>query len=392
MSQMQGQGGQQQQSAPMQQRQATGARPPGSLWERAKSGLGRIGENLFPIDQAYGMSPAEQQTARRNALLQMGLGMVAASNNGAGFGEAAAFGLGKAQNNLTGALQRGYENARENRQEQRQKEQDERAMAQQEVMNNRWASEMNYRQEQDRIQNEMTQKRYDAAIAQDERGESWARLKYEQDQNQFEQVMRLREQADKRQADLLGAGAVPSGYRRTADGNLEPVKGGPADPSNKTGNYQEAERTAAFLGTRVADGLRTLKTISTDAQTPGLGEKALQYVGWDTAANIVRSEDRQKASAAQRDILDAGLTLATGAAYTKEQIEAMRESYFPQIGDTDAVKADKAQRLQMLLDAAKVKAGRAATQIDNALGKQQQQIPSWGADIQSLLDMYDPQK
>jgi hypothetical protein len=391
MSKMQSQGGgqQQQQSASIQQgRQPNGARPTGT-WDKIKAGLGRVGENMFPIDQAYGASPAEQQAMRKNALLQMGLGMMAASSNGAGFGEAAAFGLGKAQNNLTGALQRGYENARENRQEQRQKEQDERQLKRDEVSDNRWASEMGYRQEQDRIQNEQQQRAYDRAIGNDERSESWARLKYEQDDNQFDRSIKLREQEQKRQEALLGAGAVPSGYRRAKDGNLEPIKGGPADPQNKTGNFQEAERTAAFLGTRLADALGTLKTISTDDQTPGLAEKGLQAMGADTAANWVRGEDRQKANAAQRDALDAALTLATGAAYTKEQIDAMRESYFPQIGDTDAVKTDKSKRLDMLIEAAKVKAGRAADQIDKVLGKGQQ-APAWGSDIQSLLDQYDP--
>lgn len=376
-------GGQQQQGGGMPPQGASPGRKP-TMMEKVRSGLGRVGESMFPIDQAYGMSPAQQQAARKSALLQMGLGMMAASGGGAGFGEAAAFGLGKAQNNLTGALQRGYENARETRQEQRQKERDE-------TSDSRWATEMDYRQEQDRIQNEQQQHAYDRAIGNDQRSESWARLKYEQDQGQFDQAMRLREQTAAREAALMGAGAVPSGYRRTKDGNLEPVKGGPADPQNKTGNYQEAERTAAFLGTRVADGLRTLQSISTEDQTPGLAEKGLLAMGQDTLANGVRGEARQRANAAQRDVLDAGLTLATGAAYTKEQIEAMRESYFPQIGDTDAVKTDKAQRLQMLLDAARVKAGRAGEQIDKVLGKSQQ-VPAWGADIQSLLDMYDPPK
>lgn len=126
MSQMQGQGGgQQQQAAPIQQPgQPNGARPTGT-WDKVKAGLGRIGENMFPIDQAYGATPAQQQEMRRNALLQMGLGMMSASNQGAGFGEAAAFGLGNAQKSLTGALQRGYETARQNRQDQRQETREE---------------------------------------------------------------------------------------------------------------------------------------------------------------------------------------------------------------------------------------------------------------------------
>lgn len=93
--------------------------------DRLQSGLGRIGENLFPIDQAYGMTPEQQKKARQAAIMQMGLGMMAASNNGARFGEAASFGLGQAQHSLTGALQQGYENARQARLDQRRDQLDQ---------------------------------------------------------------------------------------------------------------------------------------------------------------------------------------------------------------------------------------------------------------------------
>jgi hypothetical protein len=86
--------------------------------------LERLGTTLFPIDQAYGMNPAETTAARRAAITRLGLGMMAASNNGARFGEAASYGLGQADNSLNGALQRGYENARQTRIEQRQQTND----------------------------------------------------------------------------------------------------------------------------------------------------------------------------------------------------------------------------------------------------------------------------
>jgi len=73
----------------------------------------------------------------------------------------------------------------------------------------------------------------------------------------------------------------------------------------------------------------------------------------DTAANIATPENRQKVEAAQLDILDAALTLGTGAAYTKEQLEGYRKSYFPQLGDKPETIRDKQDRLNNILEAAK---------------------------------------
>lgn len=130
---------------------------------------------------------------------------------------------------------------------------------------------------------------------------------------------------------------------------------------------QESERTAAFLATRVAGGLATLNGLSSGAKRPGIAQEAVRGIFGDTAANLITGTDRQRAEAAQVDILDAALTLGTGAAYNKEQLEGYRKSYFPQIGDSDATVADKQQRLGVLLQAARTKAGSAAPQIDAAL-------------------------
>lgn len=126
----------------------------------------------------------------------------------------------------------------------------------------------------------------------------------------------------------------------------------------------EAEKTAAFLATRVAGGLQTL------AQFRDTGpEIDATIAGWfgDTARNAFNSEERQRIEAAQLDVLDAALTLGTGAAYTKEQLEGYRRSYFPQLFDSPATIADKRRRLGLALEAARVKSGAAAPQIDKAL-------------------------
>ncbi|MBB4642374.1 hypothetical protein [Rhizorhapis suberifaciens] len=125
----------------------------------------------------------------------------------------------------------------------------------------------------------------------------------------------------------------------------------------------EAERTAGFLATRVAGGLRDLAAIG-NAGSPTLQDAA---IGGTLLGNYATDEARQRTINAQRDILDAALTLGTGAAYTTEQIDSYRKSYFPQPGDEPGTVKDKTRRLQTMMEAARIKAGAASGLIDDAL-------------------------
>lgn len=158
----------------------------------------------------------------------------------------------------------------------------------------------------------------------------------------------------------------------------------------------ESERTAGFLATRVADELGTLTDIGAKdpgALRPGMAAETVRSVFGDTAANMVNSSSRQRAEAAQENLLDAALTLGTGAAYTKEQLSGYRRSLFPQIGDGDSVVADKRKRLKVLLEAAKVKAGGSAASIDKALaaaGMADLDAPTSGTDKTVAQDGITP--
>jgi hypothetical protein len=149
----------------------------------------------------------------------------------------------------------------------------------------------------------------------------------------------------------------------------------------------EAERTAGFLATRLAGGLEDLKRIGM-GNAPSLFEAT---AGQTAIGNYANSEDWQRTLAAQRDILDAALTLGTGAAYTAEQIDGYRKAYFPQPGDTAKTIADKKIRLERVLEGAKIKAGASAGQIDEALarsalfGMQQGMTPAQEARYDQIL-------
>jgi hypothetical protein len=126
----------------------------------------------------------------------------------------------------------------------------------------------------------------------------------------------------------------------------------------------ESERTAGFLTNRVVNSLNQLQTVvgaNPTAASPKFSAEAVKFLtGSDYLKNLANPESRQQVEAAQLEILDAALTLGTGAAYTREQLENYRKSYFPMLGDKPATIKDKQNRLKSLLDSAMIKSGRAA--------------------------------
>jgi hypothetical protein len=124
------------------------------------------------------------------------------------------------------------------------------------------------------------------------------------------------------------------------------------------------ERKAGFLANRVqfgmqqmADVIRTNAPAASPEKLPSLVKFLTQS---DFLSNSLTSPDRQRIEAAQLDILDAALTIGTGAAYTREQLEGYRKSYFPQLNDDKTTVADKQNRLENLLESAYIVAGRSA--------------------------------
>jgi hypothetical protein len=170
------------------------------------------------------------------------------------------------------------------------------------------------------------------------------------------------------QRDQAQSGKAPQGYRWAADGtSLEAIPGGPA---SKTATASEGERKAATLLARLQGSEKQLGTAlkeNPDAAKPGVVASGLRAVGAEALANTAATgSERQRVEAAQLDMLDAALTLGTGAAYTREQLEGYRKSYFPQLGDTADNVRDKQARLQNVINAAKIAAGRAAPQGSQA--------------------------
>ena len=138
-------------------------------------------------------------------------------------------------------------------------------------------------------------------------------------------------------------------------------KDGAATESERLGGYNAGRALAAAK--RIAAALKN----DPEATAPGIIETG---VGLIVDPNIIRSEGRQRVSAAQRELIDALLTLATGAAYNKEQLAGQMESYIPKWSDEPGTREDKRMALLDLIQSAKVKAGRAWTpEMDTAFNQ-----------------------
>jgi hypothetical protein len=177
--------------------------------------------------------------------------------------------------------------------------------------------------------------------------------------------------ASNRQAPQAQIIQTENGPMQVVNGRAVPIVGPDnkplqAKPAAGAGNATEGERKAATLLQRMQGSEAQLEEAlrnDKSAEKPGIISSGLRALGMETPANVVTPESRQKVEAAQLDILDAALTLGTGAAYTKEQLEGYRKSYFPQLGDKPETIKDKQVRLNNILDAARIAAGRAGGQV-----------------------------
>ena len=155
---------------------------------------------------------------------------------------------------------------------------------------------------------------------------------------------------------------IPGYPVRDMGGNV--IQGDVKLPEKAGEKLTEGERTAGFLSERLNNSLNQLKQVTgqqPSAASPNVKAEAIKFfTRSDYLKNLANPQSRQQVEAAQYDILDSALTLGTGAAYTREQLESYRQSYFPQLGDKPKTVEDKAKRLENLLEAAYKKAGRAA--------------------------------
>jgi hypothetical protein len=125
----------------------------------------------------------------------------------------------------------------------------------------------------------------------------------------------------------------------------------------------EGERKAGFMANILDKNiLQMQKSLNIDpsAVKPNVPASVVSAItGPNLLSRSITPAQRQVIEDSQMDVLDAALTLRTGAAYTPVQLNAMRDSYFPKLGDSTSAVNAKRQRLETLLEGAYIASGRA---------------------------------
>jgi hypothetical protein len=151
-------------------------------------------------------------------------------------------------------------------------------------------------------------------------------------------------------------------------------------PSTTINLPNEGERKAATLANRLNFSVEQInQAIGADptAAMPNTSVEIARFLSRsEMIPNQMTSAQRQIVESAQLDILDAALTLGTGAAYTQAQLEGYRKSYFPQIGDKPENVIAKRARLQNILRSAEIASGRARVPTP---------IPDSGSNLSSII-------
>lgn len=123
------------------------------------------------------------------------------------------------------------------------------------------------------------------------------------------------------------------------------------------------ERKAGFMSNILDKNILQMQTalgVDPKAVKPNVPASVVEAItGPNLLSRTMKPAQRQIVEDSQLDVLDAALTLRTGAAYTREQLNAMRDTYFPVLGDKPQAITAKKQRLETLLDGAYIAAGRA---------------------------------
>lgn len=171
-----------------------------------------------------------------------------------------------------------------------------------------------------------------------------SRERMAQEQREFQRQMQAeRLQSAREMRELTGAitrqtGAEkpPAGYRFKPDGTLEAIPGGPAAGKDGQKPLTESQgKGTLFLGqmrsaTRELEKLPQVSPVST----------AMTQSAW---TNWAASKEGQKVAQLQNQWAEAYLRAKTGAAATAGEVEGNRRTFFPVVGDSQAVIKQKAE-------------------------------------------------
>jgi hypothetical protein len=145
-----------------------------------------------------------------------------------------------------------------------------------------------------------------------------------------------------------GAGPIRGQNVVDAQGNPIGGKGGSA--------LNDSQSKALLFGSRARDANAALEGLAAKGVSMGSVPKAVAegvpVVGSALGAianAYVASPEQQQVEQAQRDFINAALRRESGAAIAASEFDNAKKQYFPQIGDSEEVKAQKARNRQLAI-------------------------------------------
>jgi hypothetical protein len=355
-----------------------------------QDGLGMLGQRMFPVDPGMSVpgaqpDPAYAREAQQNALVNLGLGLMAARDDRQGLGHGLANAFQNAQQGYQGAMDRAfrntllkrqldYEQQDRDRQAKTQERQDRQSaaatagrvaaaiqspqyaanpMAYWELIKSNPDVQAAVKQAGIQLPEQMTPESYQglaqqlgafsqasgpaaAAPTSTDDMREYALAQSQGFKGSFFDYVKAVKAAGAQQINL------PSGYRWNADGTMSPIKGGPAD---KPPQRSEGDKKAGVLLQGMRDAEAQLSTLTGTDTSSFLNSLASKIPG----GGMLQSEEYRKYKAAADRWASNYLYLKSGAQAGKDEIATTVTQFFPQPGDGPEVSAQKdAARAQEL--------------------------------------------
>lgn len=158
---------------------------------------------------------------------------------------------------------------------------------------------------------------------------------------------------------------APAGYRWTAEGNLQPIPGGPRDPSAPAPTRAVRPTTDQNNAAGFYDRLVEAESVLSQ---PEVVSAATDYKGNVMAnlplgaGNYLATPEYQQFDQAKRNFINAVLRKESGAAISEGEFDNASKQYFPQPGDTPEKIAQKARNRSTVIAAMKRTAAGALQQ------------------------------
>lgn len=144
---------------------------------------------------------------------------------------------------------------------------------------------------------------------------------------------------------------VAPGQMVRAQGVAAPGAG--LSPLQGKSDLTDSQAKALLFGTRMQEADKILNTLAAE----GTDRPSIMKQGADRvpvlggvlgmAANAVASPEQQQVEQAQRDFVNAMLRRESGAVISPTEFDSAKQQYFPQVGDSTAVKAQKAKNREL---------------------------------------------